>query len=103
VDREVAALAGHQHGVVAARQRAALGPAQRARGRLPCPAQRVIVEVDSWRYHRTRRAFEDDRARDVRTTAAGSRTLRFTDRPLTAQPHHVAHAIAHVPADRRAA
>jgi hypothetical protein len=26
---------------------------------------RLVVETDSWRYHRTRRAFEDDRARDA--------------------------------------
>lgn len=56
-------------------------------------AQRLIVEADSWRYHRTRRAFEDDRARDVLTTRAGYRTLRFTDRQLTDAPHSVAAAI----------
>jgi very-short-patch-repair endonuclease len=65
--------------------------------------QRLIVETDSWRYHKTRRAFEDDRARDVLTTQAGYRTLRFTDRQLTKQPHAVANAIAAVLADRRAA
>ena len=65
--------------------------------------QRLIVETDSWRYHKTRRAFEDDRARDVLTTRSGYRTLRFTDRQLTRQPEQVAHAIAAVLADRRAA
>src|SRR3954452_21721754 len=67
------------------------------------PDARLIVETDSWRYHKTRRAFEDDRARDVLTSSAGYRTLRFTDRRLTKQPHHVASAIAAVLADRRAA
>jgi len=57
-------------------------------------AQRLIVETDSWRYHKTRRAFEDDRARDARTTAAGYRTLRVTDRRLTNDPAAVAAAIA---------
>ena len=65
--------------------------------------QRLIVETDSWRYHKTRRAFEDDRARDVLTTRSGCRTLRFTDRQLSRQPEQVAHAIAAVLADRRAA
>jgi very-short-patch-repair endonuclease len=65
--------------------------------------QRLIVETDSWRYHKTRRAFEDDRARDVLTTRSGYRTLRFTDRQLTRQPEQVAHAIAAVLADRHAA
>ena len=67
------------------------------------PHERLIVEIDSWHYHKTRRAFEDDRARDVLTTSAGYRTLRFTDRQLTTQPHAVAQAIAAVLADRRAA
>ena len=54
---------------------------------------RLIVEADSWRYHKTRRAFEDDRARDVLTTNAGFRTLRFTDRQLADDPGSVAAAI----------
>jgi very-short-patch-repair endonuclease len=53
----------------------------------------LIVETDSRRYHKTRRAFEEDRARDVLTTRAGYRTLRFTDRQLTDDPHAVAAAI----------
>ena len=66
-------------------------------------AHRLIVETDSWRYHRTRRAFEEDRARDVLTTKAGYRTLRFTDRRLTEDPTSVAAAIHALLADRRAA
>jgi very-short-patch-repair endonuclease len=65
--------------------------------------QRLIVETDSWRYHKTRRAFEDDRARDVLTSRAGYHTLRFTDRQLERDPDAVATAIAAVLADRRAA
>ena len=53
-------------------------------------AQRLIVETDSWTYHRTRTAFENDRVRDAITTAAGYRTLRFTDHHLTADPAGVA-------------
>jgi Transcriptional regulator, AbiEi antitoxin/Protein of unknown function (DUF559) len=64
---------------------------------------RLIVETDSWRYHKTRRAFEDDRVRDVLTLRAGYRTLRFTDRQLQRAPGAVAAAIAAVLADRRAA
>jgi very-short-patch-repair endonuclease len=67
------------------------------------PDNLLIVEVDSWRYHKTRRAFEEDRARDVLTTQAGYRTLRFTDRQLTRQPNAVTDAIAAVLAGRRAA
>ena len=46
----------------------------------------LVVEIDSWRYHRGRRAFEADRARDAVLARAGHRTLRFTDRQLTEQP-----------------
>lgn len=45
-------------------------------------AQRLIVEVDGWRYHRTRRAFDQDRARDAAHLTRGYRTVRLTDRQL---------------------
>ena len=43
---------------------------------------RLIVETDSWRHHRSREAFESDRARDAITARAGYRTLRFTHRQV---------------------
>jgi very-short-patch-repair endonuclease len=46
-------------------------------------AQRLIVEIDSWEFHRDRAAFERDRAKDARALAAGYTTLRITDRRLT--------------------
>jgi very-short-patch-repair endonuclease len=55
--------------------------------------QKLIVETDSWRYHRTRRAFEADRARDAIHARAGYRTLRFTDHQLTIEPHAIARTI----------
>lgn len=42
------------------------------------PERRVVVEVDSWRFHKTRRSFEADRARDAKLTAAGYRVFRVT-------------------------
>jgi len=65
--------------------------------------QRLVVETDSWRYHRTRRAFEDDRARDALLLAHGYRTLRITDRALTTRPRLVVDIIAAALADRPAA
>ena len=47
------------------------------------PEQRLIVELDSWTFHRDRTAFERDRARDSATTAAGFRTVRVTAERLT--------------------
>jgi very-short-patch-repair endonuclease len=44
--------------------------------------QRLIVELDSWEFHRTRRAFEEDRRADRRLKAAGWTVLRLTWRDL---------------------
>jgi very-short-patch-repair endonuclease len=55
--------------------------------------RRLVVEADSWTYHRTRRAFERDRERDAILARAGYRTLRFTHRQLTREPALVAETI----------
>jgi very-short-patch-repair endonuclease len=67
------------------------------------PAQRLIVEADSWTYHRTRRRFERDRRRDVAHTLAGYRTLRFTDRDLEDAPTTVANALGTALSEQQAA
>ena len=50
----------------------------------------MIVETDGWATHGTRRAFEDDRAKDAALVAAGYKVLRFTWRQLRDDPHTVA-------------
>jgi hypothetical protein len=55
---------------------------------------RLAVETDSWRWHRGRARFEDDRERDAALAAIGYRTLRFTDRQLEHKPQTVARALA---------
>jgi very-short-patch-repair endonuclease len=45
-------------------------------------AQRLIVELDGWESHRTRSAFEEDRARDARLKVLGYEVLRFTWRQV---------------------
>jgi len=67
------------------------------------PAQRLIVEADSWTYHRTRRRFERDRRRDVAHTLAGYRTLRFPDRDLEREPKTVAQTVRTALGEERAA
>jgi len=67
------------------------------------PAQRLIVEADSWRYHRTRHRFERDRRRDAAHTLAGYRTLRFTDRDLERAPETVAQTVRRALGEQRAA
>jgi very-short-patch-repair endonuclease len=42
------------------------------------PAAKLIVELDSWEFHRHRAAFQRDRARDARLLVAGYRTVRVT-------------------------
>jgi very-short-patch-repair endonuclease/predicted transcriptional regulator of viral defense system len=56
-------------------------------------AKRLVVEADSWRFHRTRKAFERDRQRDAILARAGYRTLRFTHRQMTTEPEEVATTI----------
>jgi very-short-patch-repair endonuclease/predicted transcriptional regulator of viral defense system len=56
-------------------------------------AHRLAVETDSWRFHRTRAAFERDRERDAILAVAGYRSLRFTHRQLQNEPATVAAAL----------
>lgn len=42
------------------------------------PADKLIIEMDGWDFHRDRHAFETDRDRDADTLAAGYSTLRMT-------------------------
>jgi very-short-patch-repair endonuclease len=46
------------------------------------PQARLIVELDSFEFHRHRAAFESDRARDADRLLAGYRTIRVTHRRL---------------------
>ena len=56
-------------------------------------AHRLIVELDSWKFHRDRGAFERDRERDALLQAAGYRVVRITWRRLTEHPADVARLI----------
>lgn len=54
------------------------------------PNARLVVETDGWDSHRTRAAFEQDRARDQALAVAGYRTVRFTHRQVADDPDAVA-------------
>lgn len=45
-----------------------------------------MVEVDGYHFHRGRRAFDTDRARDAAHVAAGYRVTRFTAIQLRNEP-----------------
>jgi very-short-patch-repair endonuclease len=52
--------------------------------------QRLVVELDGWEFHRSRRSFERDRERDAVLQLAGYRVIRITYRRLTREPAEVA-------------
>jgi hypothetical protein len=54
------------------------------------PEQRLVVETDSWEYHRGSVAFEDDHERDLELRAHGIATRRYTGDQLEAAPEAVA-------------
>jgi hypothetical protein len=54
------------------------------------PEQRLVVETDSWEYHRGSVVFEDDHARDLELRGHGIATRRYTGDQLEAAPDAVA-------------
>jgi hypothetical protein len=57
------------------------------------PQARLVVEADSYAWHRSPDAMADDRERDVELTLAGFRGLRFTWSQATRRPRYVERAI----------
>ena len=57
-------------------------------------AERIVVEIDGFRFHSSRAAFERDRERDTRLIAAGYAVLRFTWRQLVSSPEAVVARLA---------
>ena len=51
---------------------------------------RLVVELDSYEHHTTRRAFRNDRRRDAALAEAGYRVLRLTWTQVTQEPDYVA-------------
>lgn len=52
-------------------------------------AERLVVEVDGYGFHSTRRSFEADHARDLELGAVGFTVMRITWRQLVEQPELV--------------
>jgi Protein of unknown function (DUF559) len=57
------------------------------------PSRRLVVEADSYAWHRSPAALTADRERDVELTLAGWRVLRFTYAQVTRRPKWVARSI----------
>jgi very-short-patch-repair endonuclease len=59
------------------------------------PRERIAVELDSWEFHRHRRAFQHDREKGNALTAAGWTVLRFTHHDIADRPAEVAAQLRH--------
>jgi predicted transcriptional regulator of viral defense system len=59
--------------------------------RLDCrwPAHRLVVELDSYRYHRSRHAWEEDRRRERLVRARGDEFRRYTWGDVVEAPAHM--------------
>jgi Protein of unknown function (DUF559) len=53
------------------------------------PQFNLVVELDSWKYHRLRGPFEEDKRRGNRLELAHVMVLRYTDRRLREEPERV--------------
>jgi very-short-patch-repair endonuclease len=58
------------------------------------PRARLVVELDGWRFHSSRKRFEDDRARGAALVAAGLRVLHVTWRQLAERRETVVARVA---------
>jgi len=58
---------------------------RRCRIDLAYPERKLAIEIDGWEHHRTRSAFDDDRARSNDLVVAGWNVLRFTSTMTNAQ------------------
>jgi very-short-patch-repair endonuclease len=67
------------------------------------PEAALVVEIDGYRFHSSRAAFERDRLRDARLQAAGYLVMRVTWRQITREPLAVIARLASTLVRRQAA
>jgi very-short-patch-repair endonuclease len=65
------------------------------------PAQRLVVELDGWSAHNTRKAFQEDRERSNALQRRGWRLLRFTYDDVARRAGRTAGEVAHALATPR--
>jgi hypothetical protein len=64
-------------------------------------AERVIVELDGWDFHKDRSSFETDRERDAAMLALAIATVRITEDRLNGEPEREAERLERILRDRR--
>jgi len=57
------------------------------------PARKLVVETDSYRFHRGRAAFEKDRDRDLRLRDLGYEVIRLTEAQVSSEAGRVAETL----------
>ncbi|HKT83009.1 MAG TPA: DUF559 domain-containing protein [Solirubrobacterales bacterium] len=62
--------------------------------------RRLVVETDSYRYHRGWQAFKDDHARDLELRQRGFEVFRFSEDQINEEPGRVAEFLREVLASR---
>ena len=58
--------------------------------------RRLVVETDSYLYHRGRLAFQEDRDRDLELKRLGYEVLRVSERQVNEEPQRVGEVVATV-------
>jgi very-short-patch-repair endonuclease len=58
------------------------------------PSHKLVVEIDGFQFHSSRRAFEHDRRKDAALIGAGLTVIRITWRQLESEPYAVIATIA---------
>lgn len=53
------------------------------------PRQRLVIEVDGYHWHKTRRSFEGDRRKDTKLLLAGIRAMRVTQPRIEQDPREL--------------
>jgi very-short-patch-repair endonuclease len=56
--------------------------------------ERLVVETDSYLFHRGQVAFQDDRARDLELIRRGYRVLHLSELQINDEPRQVAEGVA---------
>ncbi len=62
--------------------------------------RRLIVETDSYIYHRGEEAFQDDHSRDLDLKGLGYEVIRLSERQINEEPSKVAQTLAALLRDR---